>query len=124
MSSPLKIDQRSVDGVHIFILSGHLVAMEGTIALRDAVRSAVAAGARACLIDLEDVSYVDSAGVGMLVAVFRHVTGRGGQLKLVHPSLCARRVLGITHLTSVFDVFDSQAEALHNLGATAATRHR
>jgi anti-anti-sigma regulatory factor len=54
------------------------------------------------------------------VAMFRHVTRRGGQLKLLRPSPCARRVLGITHLTAVFDIFDDEPEALLNLGDVAA----
>ena len=121
MSSPLTITQRRVGDVAIFVLSGHLVAGPGTQTLRDAVRAAVDAGSRALLLDLEDLSYVDSAGVGMLVEVYRHVTARGGQVKLLHPSLCARRVLGITHLTGVFDVFDNEADALLNLSARDAS---
>ena len=117
MSSPLTITTRSVGDVAILVLSGHLVAGGGTLPLRAAVRAAVEGGTRAVLLDLEDLSYVDSAGVGMLVEVYRHVTARGGQIKLLHPSLCARRVLGITHLTCVFDVFDNEAEALLNLAA-------
>jgi len=51
--------------------------------------------------------------------MYRHVTRRGGQLKLLRPSPHARRVLGITHLTAVFDIFDDEAEALLNLGGVA-----
>jgi anti-sigma B factor antagonist len=123
MSSPLTITQRRAGDVVIFVLSGHLVAYEGTRTLRDAVKSAVAAGTRACLLDLDDVSYVDSAGVGMLVEIYRHVTGHGGQVKLLHPSICARRVLGISHLTAVFDVFDNEAEALLNLAGAGLVPH-
>ena len=121
MSSPLTITERRVGDVLILVLSGHLVAGRGTEPLRAAVRAAVDAGRRALLLDLEDLSYVDSAGVGMLVEVYRHVTARGGQVKLLHPSLCARRVLGITHLTGVFDVFDNEADALLNLSASDAS---
>jgi anti-sigma B factor antagonist len=116
--SPLTITPRSVGEVAILALSGHLVAGGGTHPLRAAVKAAVDGGTRALLLDLEDLSYVDSAGVGMLVEIYRHVTRRGGQVKLLHPSLCARRVLGITHLTCVFEVFDNEAEALLNLAGT------
>lgn len=120
MSSPLQITERAVGGVVIFGLSGRLVYDEGTRMLRDVLKTAIAAGARACLLDLEQITYLDSGGVGALVEMYRHVTRRGGQLKILRPSLCARRVLGITHLTAVFDVFDDEPEALRNLGGSVA----
>jgi anti-sigma B factor antagonist len=123
MSSPLTITQRTTGDVLVFVLSGHLVAPDGVRVFRDSITTAVAHGARACLLDLGDVSYVDSAGVGALVAAYRHVTSRGGHLKLLHPSLCARRVLGITHLTGVFDVFDKEDEAVHNMSSAQTVAH-
>ncbi len=116
MSSRLQITERTVGDVVIFGLSGQLVYDEGTRLLRHTLTTAVAAGARKCLLDLEQITYLDSAGVGSLVEMFRHVTRRGGQLKLLRPSPCARRVLGITHLTAVFDIFDDEPDALLNLG--------
>jgi anti-sigma B factor antagonist len=119
--SALQITERTAGSVTIFSLAGSLTYDEGTRMLREAVTGAVAAGARACLLDLEQITYLDSGGVGLLVAMFRHVTRRGGQLKLLRPSLPARRVLGITHLTAVFDIFDDEPDALLNLGGTAAS---
>lgn len=119
--SALQISERAVGNVTIFTLSGPLVCDQGTRMLREVLTTAVAGGGRACLLDLEQITYLDSGGVGSLVEMFRHVTHRGGQLKLLHPSACARRVLGITHLTAVFDIFDDEAEAVRNLGAVAAT---
>jgi anti-sigma B factor antagonist len=116
MPPPLHISERVVGGVFIFSLSGALVFDEGTRTLREVLRNAVAGGARACLLDLEQITYLDSGGVGMLVEMFRHVTRQGGQLKMLRPSLPARRVLGITHLTAVFDIFDDEPDALRNLG--------
>jgi anti-sigma B factor antagonist len=118
MPSSLHISERVVAGVHIFTLSGALVFDEGTRQLREVLRNAVAGGARACLLDLEQITYLDSGGVGTLVEMFRHVTRRGGQLKILRPSACARRVLGITKLTAVFDVFDDEPDALRNLGGS------
>jgi anti-anti-sigma factor len=112
----LRITQRTAGNVTIFSLAGALVYDEGTRKLREAITSAVAAGAGAYLLDLEHVTYLDSGGVGLLVAMFRHVTRRGGQLKLLRPSPPARRVLGISHLTAVFDIFDDEEDALLNLG--------
>ena len=120
--SDLRITERAAGRVTIFILSGALVYDEGTRMLREVLTKAVASGARACLLDLEHITYLDSCGVGSLVEMFRHVTGRGGQLKLLRPSACARQVLGVTHLTGVFDIFDDESEALLNLGGSAATQ--
>ena len=116
MGSVLDVVQRTVGSVTVFTLSGKLAYEEGTRVLRDAVTAAVADGARSCLIDLQQVTYLDSGGVGLLVAMFRHVTRRGGQFKLMRPSVAARRVLGISQLTRVFDIFDDEADALLNLG--------
>jgi anti-sigma B factor antagonist len=114
----LEINERAAGSVTILRLVGSLTYDEGTRMLRQVVTGAVAGGARAFLLDLEQITYLDSGGVGLLVAMFRHVTRRGGQLKLLRPSPPARRVLGITHLTGVFDIFDDEADALLNLGGT------
>jgi anti-sigma B factor antagonist len=116
----LQIVERTAGSVTILTLAGSLTYDEGTRMLRQAVTAAVADGARAFLLNLEQITYLDSGGVGLLVAMFRHVTRRGGQLKLLRPSAPARRVLGITHLTGVFDIFDDEPEALLNLGGSAA----
>lgn len=116
MSRELRITQRRVGNVTVFTLAGALVYDEGTRKFRETITAAVSDGARACLLDLEQITYLDSGGVGLLVAMFRHVTRRDGQLKLLRPSPTARRVLGISRLTGVFDIFDDEADALLNLG--------
>ena len=112
----LRIAQRTVGSVTVFTLSGALLYEDGARKLRETITTAVAAGASACLIDLEGITHLDSGGVGLLVAMFRHVTRRGGQLKLLRPSPAARRVLGISQLTRVFDIFDDENDAILNLG--------
>ncbi len=119
MDPALQITERKVGNVTIFSLSGQLVYDGGTRLLREALTRAVTDGARACLLDLHQVTYLDSGGVGSLVAMFRHVTRRGGQLKLLRPSASARRVLGIARLTAVFDIFDDEPDALLNLGGVS-----
>lgn len=116
MRPVLNVERRSHGNVTVFVLSGQLAYEEGTRQLREAMTAAVDAGARSCLVDLRDVTYLDSSGVGMLVMLFRHITRRGGQFKLLAPSPAARRVLGISQLTRVFDIFDDEADALLNLG--------
>jgi anti-sigma B factor antagonist len=124
MPPPLHISERVVGGVFIFGLSGALVFDEGTRVLREVLRNAVAGGARNCLLDLEQITYLDSGGVGTLVELFRHVTRQGGQLKMLRPSIPARRVLGITHLTAVFDIFDDEPDALRNLWGVGPVAER
>src|SRR5262245_2951750 len=116
MHSELRISQRASGAVTIFTLVGALVYDGGTHLLRETITAAVGAGARVILLDLEGLTRLDSGGVGLLVAMFRHVTRRGGQLKLLRPSPTARRVLGIAHMTLVFDIFDDEREALLNMG--------
>jgi anti-anti-sigma factor len=120
MPSEFRVTERTVQGVRIFTLSGRLVYDEGTRTLRTVITDAVAAGALNCLLDLEQITYLDSGGVGLLVAMFRHVTRRGGQFKLLRPSAPARRVLGISRLTAVFDIFDDEKDALLNLAGPGA----
>ncbi|HEY2431327.1 MAG TPA: STAS domain-containing protein [Vicinamibacterales bacterium] len=118
MLDALQILQRTGGGVTILTLSGALVDEDATRQLRAAITAVVAGDAPAILLDLERLTHLDSGGVGLLVAMFRHVTRRGGQLKLLRPSPTARRVLGIAHMTLVFDIFDDEREALLNLGGS------
>ena len=115
MPSKLRITREAVGKVVVLRLAGGLIHEDATHDLRAAITGAVDAGALAILLDLEHLTHLDSDGVGGLVAMFRHVTRRGGHLKLLRPSATARRVLGISHMMLVFDVFDDEKEALLNL---------
>jgi anti-sigma B factor antagonist len=112
MSAPLRIAERRMGTVTVFELSGGLVYDQGTKLLRDVLTKAVAAGTRACLVDMHGITYLDSGGVGSLVSVYRHVMRHGGQLKIVRPSPSAARVLDITKLTTVFEIFPDEPSAL------------
>jgi anti-sigma B factor antagonist len=113
MSLPLHIDEHTVGGVVVLQLEGHLVFDEGDRVLRDRIRELVQSGVRNVLIDLNAVSYVDSGGIGALVEMYMHLKRNGGQLKLLRPSPCATRVLDITHLATVFEIFEDEEHALH-----------
>jgi anti-sigma B factor antagonist len=117
MSAPLRITRRAVDRVTVLELSGRLVFDEGDRALKEQVTSLVAAGNTNMLIDLHDVVSIDSGGVGALVGMYLHVTRRGGQFKLLCPSPRSCEVLRITHLATVFDVFDNEEAALRSFSA-------
>jgi anti-sigma B factor antagonist len=119
MSAPLRITERSVGGVVFLHLDGHLVFDEGDRILRERVVSLVDAGARALLVDLHDVTYIDSGGIGALVEMYLYVTRHDGRFVLVRPSHCADRVLHITHLSTTFQIFEEEAAAVRSLSAPA-----
>lgn len=112
MSSPLHVTQRSAAGVVVLELHGRIVLEDGDQALRDAADRAIEAGRLSVLIDLHDVSYIDSAGIGAVVEAYLRLTHRGGQCKLLQPSPHVRRVLDITRLSTVIETFDDEAAAL------------
>ena len=114
MPAPLHISERSADGVTILELTGRLVIDSGDRLFKEHVTAAVMAGNRNLLIDMRNVTYIDSGGVGGLVAMYLHVLRRGGQLKLLCPSDRSCRVLHITHLITVFDVFENEDQALRS----------
>lgn len=119
MSAPLRITERSIGDVVIFHLAGHLVFDEGDRLLRERVMQALEAGSRFLIIDLCEVSYVDSGGIGALVEMYNQVNRRGGHLKLLCPSACADRVLHITHLSSVFEIFHDEDAAVRSMADTS-----
>src|SRR5262249_20058433 len=111
LPAPLHINQRSAAGVMVLEVAGHLAADEGDSVFKDHVETLVSAGCRSLLVDLRSVTYLDSGGAGMLAATYLHVVKRGGMLKLLCPSERVCRVLQMTHLLSVFEVFEDEAAA-------------
>ena len=114
----MKASNRQVGDVTIVDLSGRITLGEGSVVLRETVQDLISKSKNKILLNLGDVTYIDSSGIGELVSAFTSVRNKGGQLKLLNPSACARRVLGITKLTSVFDIFDDEPDALLNLANT------
>lgn len=112
MSVPLVISQRDVGDVTVLELSGHLVFEGGEREFREQILSLVKAGRTRILVDLRNVTYIDSGGVGGLVGMFLHVLKRGGEMKLIRPSHRARRVLKITKLLSIFEVFPTVEQGI------------
>jgi len=108
----MKIGKRDRDGVTILDLEGKITIGKGDVALREAVQQALAEGANKLLIHLEKVSTIDSSGVGELVSAFTTVTNRGGKLKLVNLPPKVNDILQITQLITVFEVYDTEDEAL------------
>ena len=113
MATALCITQRSLGRITILELSGPLLYEdEGERLFRDQITALVASGERHILIDLSQVSHMDSGSVGTLVAVHLHTLKRGGVIKLLRPSERVSRVLHITRLESIFDIFDVEGDAL------------
>jgi anti-sigma B factor antagonist len=108
----MKVTTRMVDGVAILDLSGRITLGEGSVQLRDAVRDLVAQGQKNILLNLSEVNYIDSSGIGELVSAFTSVKNQGGQLKLLNLTKKVHDLLQITKLYTVFDVRDDEAHAV------------
>jgi anti-sigma B factor antagonist len=96
---------------------GNITMGESTHILRDKVRSLLQQGRKQLLINLAGVSYMDSGGLGEMVQAYATVTRQGGALKLVNVTKRLQDLLVITRLSTVFDSFDDEAEAVGSFGA-------
>ncbi len=108
----MKFKTREVDGVTILDLSGQITLGEGSGTLRDAVREIVSKGSNKILLNLGDVSYIDSSGLGELVSAYTAVKNSGGELKLVNLTKKVSDLLVITKLATVFDVKEDETSAV------------
>jgi anti-sigma B factor antagonist len=108
----IKIGTRQVDGVTILDLSGRITLGEGSVQLRDAIRDLLAKGQKKILLNLADVNYIDSSGIGELVSAFTTVKNQGGELKLLNLTKKVHDLLQITKLYTVFDVQDDETTAI------------
>jgi anti-sigma B factor antagonist len=109
------VKSRRLDDVVILDLSGRITIGEGTVIIRDAMQKLLGAGHRKFLMNLEDVDYIDSAGLGELVMLFTTVRGQGGHVKLLKLTHRIRDLLQITKLLTVFDSYENETEALKSL---------
>jgi anti-sigma B factor antagonist len=107
----ITLKTRQSGDVTIVDIAGRIQLGEGTSALRETLGELLEKNQLKILLNLSQVSYIDSTGVGELVAEFTKVTGRGGQLKLLHLTERVTDLLQITKLYTVFDVFDDEATA-------------
>ncbi len=108
----MKASTRQVDGITIVDLSGRITLGEGSVVLRDTVKDLLSKGQRKILLNLGDVSYIDSSGIGELVSAFTSVRNQGGELKLLNLTKKVHDLLQITKLYTVFDVKDDEAAAI------------
>jgi anti-sigma B factor antagonist len=108
----LKTSTRQVDGVTIVDLSGRITLGEASVAVRDVINDLMGKGNKKILLNLVEVEYIDSSGIGVLVGGLSTVRSQGGQLKLVNVSKRIRDLLRITKLYSLFDVKDDEPTAV------------
>jgi anti-sigma B factor antagonist len=109
----MHISERSVGNVTVVDVSGKITLGDGgDVALKDKMRSLIQQGVTNVLLNLGDVSYVDSAGLGEIVQSYATVTKSGGKLKLLNVTKRIKDLLSITKLLTVFECYDSEAEAL------------
>jgi len=108
----MKVQTRQVDGVTILDLSGQIKLGEGSVTIRDAVRDLLAKGQKKVLLNMGEITYIDSSGVGELVSAFTTVRNAGGEMKLLNLTKRVHDVLQITKLYTVFDIWDDETRAI------------
>ena len=117
----LNIKTRQDGNVTIIDLSGKITLGENTGILREELRKLMAEGKKNIILDMKEVSYVDSAGLGELVGAYTTAANQGGAVKLLHLQGKLRDLMQITKLFTIFPAFDNEKEAVQSFGAAAAT---
>lgn len=110
----MKASTRQVSGVTIVDMNGRITLGEGSVILREAVKDLLAKGQKKILLNLGDVTYIDSSGIGELVSAFTSVRNQGGELKLLNLTKKVHDLLQITKLYTVFDIKDDEASAVQS----------
>jgi len=108
----MKIETRTVGDIRILDCSGKITLGEGTMTVRNTVRDILKNNGKKIILNLSDVNYIDSSGIGELVSTYTTVTNNGGQLKLLNLTKKIQELLAITKLLTVFQVFNSESEAV------------
>ena len=113
----MQIDERVVSGVTILDLKGKMTLGEGDELLKDKVNSLVNQGHKKIVLNLADVPYIDSAGLGEIVRTYTTVSRQGGSLKLLNLTKRITDLLSITKLLTVFETFESENDAVRSFSA-------
>ena len=108
----LAIASREMDGVNILDLRGRITLGEGSVQLRDAIRNLIGKGQKKILLDLGEVNYIDSSGLGELVSAYTTSRNQGAALKLLKLTKKVHDLLQLTKLYTVFDIKDDEASAI------------
>jgi anti-sigma B factor antagonist len=109
----LNMKERQAGDVTILDMDGKITIGEGSVALRSAIRRLLEEGKKKVLLNLAGVGYIDSSGIGELVSSYTAINKEGGQLKLLNLTQKLQDLLTITKLLTVFDVYESESDALN-----------
>jgi anti-sigma B factor antagonist len=112
-----KATSREIGGVLVIDLVGRITLGEGSGLLRDLIRESLAAGHNRILMNLAEISYIDSTGLGELVSGYRLIKSQGGELKLLKLNKKVTDLLQITKLYAVFDIHSDEAQAVQSFAA-------
>lgn len=115
----MQIDERTVGEVLILDVNGRITLGEGDEILKDKVNSLLNQGKKKIILNLADVPYVDSAGLGAIVRTYTTVSRQGGSLKLLNLTKRITDLLSITKLLTVFETYDSESDAVQSFAASA-----
>lgn len=110
----LNIKERQAGDVTVLDLEGNVIMGGGSAELRSAIRRLISEGRKKILLNFAQVKYVDSSGIGELVASVVSIGSRGGQMKLINLSERVDEVMGISNLLSIFEVYDDESKALND----------
>jgi anti-anti-sigma factor len=110
----MKATSRTAGDVEIISLQGKITIGSGDTQLREVIMNALNSGKNKILLDMSGVTTIDSSGIGELVGSFTTVTNRGGKLRLLHLPAKLNELLHITQLITVFEVYDSEEEAIRS----------
>ena len=108
----LTIASREVDGVVVLDLSGRITLGEGSVQIRDAIREQLGKGQKSILLDMGEVNYIDSSGLGELVSAYTSAKNQNATLKLLKLTKKVHDLLQLTKLYTVFDIYDDEAHAI------------
>ncbi|MGP8174338.1 MAG: STAS domain-containing protein [Terracidiphilus sp.] len=108
----MTIASRQVGGVAVLDLSGKITLGEGSVQIRDAIRGLIGKGQKSILLNLGNVNYIDSSGLGELVSAYTTAKNQGAALKLLKLTKKVHDLLQLTKLYTVFDIFDDEAVAI------------
>ena len=115
----MQIDQRAVEGVIVLDVKGKITLGEGDELLKDKVNSLVNQGHKKIVLNLAEVPYIDSAGLGEIVRTYTTVSRQGGSLKLLNLTKRITDLLAITKLLTVFETYDTEADAVRSFSSSA-----
>jgi anti-sigma B factor antagonist len=118
----LRANVRRAGDVSIVDLAGRITLGEGSGLVRSTIKDLVNSGQKNILVNLKDVSYIDSAGLGELVGSYASVTNAQGNIKLLHPQNKVHDLLQVTKLYTVFPAFDDEQEAVRSFALAAGNR--